>query len=222
MRQMMVGAWLLCACGGGSSGAATPAPVASSTTAAASASAQAPAPSASTAQNDDVYDDPNESAQAIAMDPEVTKATPKSAYPKATSTDGDCWKTVSFSGSHDKDWTALIDKCGSPTGMLEYVKPQQGKLHHIKDVSDSFTVPMSKTQCYRLFAVADSTIHDIDIVILRNGAIMGTGSMTQPVEIIDGSAAYCPETDGAYSFDVKIKGDGKGAYTFGIWTRPKK
>jgi hypothetical protein len=81
---------------------------------------------------------------------------------------------------------------------------------------------MSKTQCYRLFAVADSSIHDIDILILRNGAIMGSGSMTQPVEIINGSGAFCPETDGTYSFDVKIKGEGKGAYTFGIWTRPAK
>jgi hypothetical protein len=105
--------------------------------------------------------------------------------------------------------------------MLEYVKPQNGKLHHIKDVSDSFTVAMTKASCYRLFAVADSTIHDIDIVILRNGAILGTDDMAQPVAIIQGNSPFCPEVDATYSFDVKIKGEGKGAYTFGIWTRPK-
>jgi hypothetical protein len=223
MREVTPGLLcLICACGGGGSGASNPPPVASTTNATptASASVATPRPSAS-ASDDDSYDDPNESASAIVMQPEVTKSTPKSTYPKAKVSDGDCWKSVSFSGQHDKDWTALIDQCGTPTGMVEYVKPANGKLHHIKDAVDSFTVPMTKTQCYRLFAVADQSIHDIDIIILRNGAILGTGSMTQPVEIIQGSAPFCPVDDGTYSFDVKIKGEGKGAYTFGIWTRPK-
>ena len=87
--------------------------------------------------------------------------------------------------------------------------------------TDSFTVAMNKGACYRLFAVADQTIHDIDIVILRNGAILGTDDMHQPVAIIQGGAPFCPEDDGNYSFDVKVKGEGKGAYTVGIWTRPK-
>ncbi len=156
------------------------------------------------------------------MQPLVTKTTPKSTYPKATTSDGDCWKTVSFSGQAGKDFAALIDKCGTPTGMLEYVKPQSGKLHHIKDAIDSFTVAMSKSSCYRLFAVADSTIHDIDIVILRNGAILGTDDMAQPVAIIQGASPFCPQDDASYTFDVKVKGEGKGAYTFGIWTRPGK
>jgi hypothetical protein len=174
-----------------------------------------------TASVDEQYDDPNESSAPITMQPLVTKTTPKSAYPKAKTTDGDCWKAVSFSGQNDKDFPALIASCGTPTGMLEYVKPQSGKLHHIKDAIDSFTVAMNKGACYRIFAVADSTIHDIDIVILRNGAILGTDDMTQPVAIIQGKDPFCPTDDGNYGFDVKIKGEGKGAYMFGIWTRPK-
>ncbi len=209
---------VICACGGGS-GATTTTPVASAT-ATAPTTATTAAPSASAAA-DDAYDDPNESSSPIVMQPLVTKATPKSQYPKAKTTDGDCWKTVSFSGQHAMDWSALITQCGTPTGMLEYVKPQEGKLHHIKDVSDSFTVVMNKGMCYRLFAVADSTIHDIDIVILRDNNILGTDDMTQPVAIIQGKDPFCPLDDGNYSFDVKIKGEGKGAYTFGIWTRPK-
>jgi hypothetical protein len=217
-----VGLLIISACGGGGSGATNPNPTTSATSPTPSASVSvATAPSASSSASDDSYDDPNESSTAIVMQPLVTKATPKSAYPKVKVSDGDCWKTVQFSGQHDKDWPALIDKCGAPTGMIEYVKPANGKLHHIKDAVDSFSVTMAKTHCYRLFAVGDASIHDIDIVILRNGAILGTGNMTQPVEIIQGSAPFCPEDDANYSFDVKVKGEGKGAYTFGIWTRPK-
>ena len=213
---------ILFACGGGGGGGTTTtAPTTSASATSAPPTTASAAPSASAAASDDSYDDPNESAAAIVMQPEVTKATPKSTFPKAKTSDGDCWKTVSFTGQHDKDWQPLIDKCGTPTGMVEYVKPQNGKLHHIKDAVDSFTAPMSKGMCYRVFAVADQSIHDIDIVILRNGAILGTDDMHQPVAIIQGSAPFCPEDDANYSFDVKVKGEGKGAYTFGIWTRPK-
>jgi hypothetical protein len=208
---------LICACGGGSAekqGMQTgPQPSASA--------APSAAPATTTTAADDTYDDPNESATAIGMEPLVKKGTPKSAYPKAKVDEGACWKTVPFSGAHDKDWTALVGACGTPTGMLEYVKPENGKLHHIKDKVDSFTVPMTKNACYRVFAVADSSIHDIDIVILKNGAIMGTDDQTQPVAIVQGSSPFCPPDDATYSFDVKIDGDGQGAYTFGIWTRPK-
>ena len=214
---------LVWACGGGGSNAtANNASTTSNTAAPSATTAASAAPSASTASNEEKYDDPNESAEVITMQPLVTKTTPKTAYPKISVSDGDCWKTVSFTGQHDKDYPALVEKCGSPTGMLEYVKPANGKLHHVKDAVDSFSVTMNKGVCYRLFAVGDSTIHDIDIVILRNGAIMGNGSMTQPVEIIQGSSPFCPSDDGNYTFDVKVHGEGKGAYTFGIWTRPGK
>lgn len=215
-KIVWVGA-LICACGGGSAGKQQPV-----TAQAPPQTSASPAPSATTTTAaDDAYDDPNESATAISMTPLVKKGTPKSAYPKAKVGEGECWKTVPFSGQHDKDWTALIGACGTPTGMLEYVKPENGKLHHIKDKVDSFTTAMTKNACYRIFAVADSSIHDIDIVILKNGAIMGTDDQTQPVAIVQGSTSFCPPDDASYSFDVKIDGDGQGAYTFGIWTRPK-
>src|SRR5260221_3102192 len=169
MRDFSLGMLaVICACGGGGSGTTR-----TNTTPTASATTSA-APSASAAANDEKYEDPNESAEAVTMAPLVTKTTPKASFPKAKTGDGECWKTVSFSGQHDKDWQPLIDKCGSPTGLLEFVKPATGRLHHIKDAVDSFTAPMQKGMCYRVFAVADSSIHDIDIVILRNCAILGT------------------------------------------------
>jgi hypothetical protein len=209
------------ACGGGGTNATTPTAATSSNATPSATPVASAAPSAS-AVPDEKYDDPNESVEVIAMQPLVTPKTPKTAYPKSTVSDGDCWKTVSFTGQHDKDYPALIEKCGTPTGMLEYVKPASGKLHHIKDAVDSFSVAMNKGTCYRLFAVGDSSIHDIDVIILRNGSILGNGSMTQPVEIIQGSSPFCPTDDGNYTFDVKVHGEGKGAYTFGIWARPGK
>lgn len=209
---------IVCAsCGGGGGNSNTPPPTTSATV----APSAAPSASSAAATPEEPYDDPNESAAAITMEPLVKKTTPKSAYPKPKVSESDCWKAVGWSGEHTKDWSSLIDACGTKAGMLEYVKPQNGKLHHTKDKVDSFTVPMTAKSCYRVFAVADQTIHDIDIVILKNGAIMGTDDQTQPVAIVQGSGPFCPPDDATYSFDVKIDGTGQGAYTFGIWTRPK-
>ena len=48
-------------------------------------------------------------------------------------------------------------------------KPVEGTLHHKYDPIDIFTMPVLKGYCYRYFAVADSTIKDLDLLIERKG-----------------------------------------------------
>ncbi len=152
----------------------------------------------------------------------VKKGTPKSAFPKASTPEKGCYREVQFSGQHAKDFGALTDKCGKPTGLLEYVKPAEGKLHHVKDKRDTFSVKLLGGYCYRYFAVADSTIKDIDILVQKpGGAIVASDQQTQPVAIIDFEKAWCMDEDATYEFHVEVDGEGQGAYTFGIWLRPK-
>jgi hypothetical protein len=138
--------------------------------AAPAAPAAAPAPSASAPKGDD-YDDPNESDKPIQM--EVTFP-PKPKYAKATVKEADCWKAVELTGKNEPDFAALVEKCGGPSGAVEYVKPAHGKLHHVHSA----------------------------------------------IAIIDGSKAWCQETDSELDFRIKISGEGKGGYTFGVWARP--
>ena len=215
---------LLAACGGGGSQSSATAPVTSAPVAA--STAPAPAGSASAASSAaapaEAYDDPSESAVAIDMPPLVKKGTPKSAFPKATIPEKGCYRDVQFSGQHAGDFAALVDKCGKPAGLLEYVKPAEGKLHHVKDKRDTFSVKLLGGYCYRYFAVADSTIKDIDILVQKpGGAIVASDQQTQPVAIIDFEKAWCMDDDATYEFHVEVDGVGHGAYTFGIWTRPK-
>lgn len=225
------------ACGGGAKtdpakNAGTTPTSSSSTTSAASASASAsvatsataPTPVASASAkpaDDDTHEDPNESAEHITMTPLIAKGA-KVAYPKKTVEDGACWKTVGLTGKHDKDYESLVDKCGTPTGLVEYAKPVHGRLHHKHDKRDTFTMKLAGGMCYRYFTVADGTITDIDILVLKpSGALVADDKTSHPVAIIDPAQPWCIDKDAEYVFAIEVDGPGKGGYTFGVWARPK-
>lgn len=158
----------------------------------------------------------------IIMKSLVPKTTPKSAYPKPTVKDGEsCLGAIPWSGNHKVDYQTVVDKCGTPTGMLKYVEPHDGRLHAKKDKVDLFQVNVYKNMCYRYFAVADDGIKDIDILVLKKGAMMAMDKTAHPVAIIDHDKLWCVDEDMTLDFRVEIDGPGAGTYTFGVWTRPK-
>ena len=177
-----------------------------------------PSAAVAAAAKDDAYDDPNESDKPIVMEVGFPAAP---TYPKASVKEADCWKAVELTGKNERDFASLVDKCGAPSGSVEYVKAAHGKLHSKKDLSDDFKIKTKGGLCYRYFAVADESIHDIDIVISRDGAIVATDPQHTSVAIIDGSKAWCQDADADLDFRIKISGEGKGGYTFGAWARPK-
>jgi hypothetical protein len=167
------------------------------------------------------HDDPNEKEGAIDLVALVDKAQ-KPTFPKQTVGDHDCLKELSFSGHHKADYATLIGKCGTPTGMLEYTKPAEGRLHAKHDKRDEFKLKVQKNMCYRYFAVADDGIKDIDIIVLRKGALLATDKTEQSVAVIDTEKLWCVDEDMDLQFNIEVDGRGAGGYTFGVWTRPKK
>jgi hypothetical protein len=206
-----------------SSGAPTPSATAPTTTHPATTTSAAPSATASAKPHadDPVPDDPNESAVAIEMKPLFDKKVAKTAFPKATAKDGDCWKTVAITGDHRKDFASLVDKCGTPTGLAEYAKPADGHLHHVHDKRDTFTLKLASGFCYRYFAVADAGIKDIDILVEKVGGAIVADNQSGPVAIIEGDKPWCMTEDITYEFHIEVDGVGKGRYTFGVWARPK-
>ena len=71
---------------------------------------------------------------------------------------------MKLSGKYVDDYNELAARCGKPTGMLPFSKPVQA--------SSAPTTKATSTRsklvgggCYRFFAVADSSIKDIDVAI---------------------------------------------------------
>ncbi len=190
----------------------------------AAAAGDAPSPTVAAADalpsSDD--DDPNESADPIVLAPEITRPWDKASFPPKSGDEQKCWQTVQVTGNAQKDFETLIANCGTPMGLKEYVQPAHGHLHSVKDKRDSFSVKLLKGLCYRYFAVGDSGIKDIDILVEKKGGVLvGDDKQTGPIAIIDAGKTWCMTSDVEYLFNVEVDGEGKGKYVFGVWARPK-
>jgi hypothetical protein len=170
----------------GTAASAMPSSAASAATAAAgSAPSAAPASSMSHHEHAEAapHEDPNEKDHVkdgpIEMAPLIAKNPPKSLFPKATIGDHECLAGFAFTGNHKTDYETLVKQCGTPTGLLKYAEPKEGRLHAKHDKRDVFSVEVRKGMCYRYFAVADNGIADIDILIeKKNGALIGEDKTT--------------------------------------------
>jgi hypothetical protein len=184
--------------------------------------APAPAAQAAAPAAPEAYDDPGELQDPATMIPLFGKNS-RPSFPKATTSDRECWQAIRLSGEAKKDYEALVASCGTPTGSVQYVAPVAGKLHHELDKRDTFDVKIQGGLCYRFFGVADATIPDLDILIERsNGDLVGDDKTNGPVAIIDADKNWCMDSDADYRFQVQIKGPGTGNYEFGVWARPKR
>jgi hypothetical protein len=129
---------------------------------------------------------------------------------------------VQVSGDSQKDFDALVASCGGPMGLREYAAPAHGHLHSVKDKRDTFQMKLYKGLCYRYFAVGDSGIKDIDILVEKTGNVLvGDDKQTGPIAVIDAGKTWCMTSDAEYLFNVEVDGEGKGKYVFGVWARPK-
>ena len=141
------------------------------------------------------------------------------AFPAATISEQDCWRSVSVVGNARQDYETILKQCGASTGAVQYVRPAMGHLHHKLQRRDTFVVPIQGGLCYRFFGVGDSTINDLDILIEQRGALVGDDKTKGPVAIIESDKAWCMDRDGVYNFLVQVHGEGQGHYIFGIWAR---
>jgi hypothetical protein len=212
----VVSVFVACAAAPPPSADPTPPPASASAPVASAAPATKPAPAV------DPDDDPDESSAPIVMTPEITRPWDKASFPHKTGDEEKCWQTIGVTGVAAKDFESLITSCGAPLGLREYVAPAHGHLHSVKDKRDTFQMKLLKGLCYRYFAVGDSGIKDIDILVEKPGAILvGDDKQTGPVAIIDAGKPWCMTEDAEYLFNIEVDGDGAGKYVFGAWARPK-
>ncbi len=202
-----------------------PAPTtATATPPATPASTPAPAPAPTPAPAETAWSDPSEKPDGYELTALFDRKKSKSSFPKKTIGDGECWTSVGVTGDHDKDFQAIVAACGTPTGLAEYAKPMEGKLHHEHDPRDVYKMKVLAGYCYRYFAVADSGIKDLDLLIEKpGGALVGDDKTTSPVVIIESDQPWCQDDDQTLEFHVEVKAGSSdtGGYVLGVWARPK-
>ncbi len=167
--------------------------------------------------------DVTEHGTTITLTPLFDKKAPKSSFPASKTGDRECWSTISLSGDHKKDYDNILARCGTPTGLREYIKAAVGRLHHVHDKRDTYRLKLAGGFCYRYFAVADSGVTDLDILVeTTTGALVADDRTKQPVAIIENDKPWCLDDDKEFDFHIEVDGPGSGFYVFGVWGRPKK
>jgi hypothetical protein len=219
---------------GPSTGASAPAASAATSAAASAApAASSAAPVASSAPSEEEENEvsasakaaaaaskPSPVAQVVALPGLFDKTAKKDGFPKATDTDKDCYRAVSLAGKADKDYEAVLAKCGAGTGMKEYVKKVSGKFDE-QHRRDTYSIKMVGGLCYRFWAVSDSSVGDIDIrVQTPRGALVSMDQSKHSVAILDPDEPWCKKHDREFHFVVE-SAKGNGNYVFGVWARPK-
>lgn len=223
-RSTLLACTMIAACGGPPPAAAPAVDTTPPAPASVVSAKPAPAPSATggVAAVEAVPEDPDEAHDPATLVPLFAKAK-RPPFPHATIGEHECWQSVSLSGVARRDYDALVAQCGAPTGSIEYVKPNAGRLHHERDKRDTYVVHVQGGLCYRFFGVGDASIQDLDILIERTGgALVGEDRSHGPVAIIESDKAWCMDHDGDYQFGVQVAGPSSGAYVFGVWARPNK
>ncbi len=225
-------AGMLLACGGGTPPPDSPAPppvsappvsAAPAAPLPASTEAAAAPPPAPPPAPVEAWSDPNEKPDGFLLTPLFDKKKAKGTFPKKTAGDADCWATVGVTGDHTRDYAAILTACGTPTGLVEYVQPIEGKLHDVHDPRDVYKISLLGGYCYRYFAVADSGISDLDLLIEKpGGALVGDDKTNSPTAIIESDKPWCLDEDQTLEFHVQVDGPGSGGYLFGAWARPKR
>ncbi|CAN5309741.1 hypothetical protein BH09MYX1_BH09MYX1_33580 [soil metagenome] len=141
-------------------------------------------------------------------------------FPKASATDAECNKGMTFTGGSVVDYDRLVGKCGTPTGLKEYVKKVTGKLD-ATHMHDKYAFHMAGGFCYRFFAVADKTVTNVTIRIQRkSGDLVSIASSRNFISIMDPDTTWCKTHDRDFDIIVETSA-GQGNYAFGIWARPK-
>lgn len=128
-----------------------------------------------------------------------------------------CYGGFHPSGDPVKDVTRLSILCGPENGMKRLSKqPLEGSLREGgPSVSEGFDA--RRGECYRVFAVAEPTIVDLDVVVRSSrGAAIAADHGEDAWPIVQPDRPLCPLEDDRWSFEVSAK-KGGGRFAAEVW-----
>jgi hypothetical protein len=128
-----------------------------------------------------------------------------------------CYGGFHPSGDPLKDVTRLSILCGPENGMrrlssraLEGTVSAGGAA-----VSEAFEA--RRGECYRIFAVAEASVADLDVVVRSSrGAPIAADHGEDPWPIVQPDRPFCALEDDRYTFEVSAK-KGSGRFAAEVW-----
>ena len=133
-----------------------------------------------------------------------------------------CYGGFRPSGEPLRDVTRLGLLCGPPNGLrLVSREPLQGKVAAgARAASHRFEA--RRGECYRIFAVASSSIEDLDVVVRSSrGSQLAKDHSEDAWPILDPEGPICTFGDDTFTVAVSAR-RGSGSYAMQIWALPAR
>jgi hypothetical protein len=128
-----------------------------------------------------------------------------------------CYGNYRPTSTPERDVTRLGILCGPANGMKPVGAMAQG------DVTDNaIELPLEVRQgdCFRIFAVAESTVSDLAVVVRDpKGGPIASDHNNDRWPILNPDGPFCLVDAGKYSVEVRAR-QGKGKYALQIWRLP--
>ncbi|HEX4336241.1 MAG TPA: hypothetical protein VH062_10030 [Polyangiaceae bacterium] len=130
-----------------------------------------------------------------------------------------CYSSFAPSGDAEGDLTRLVRDCGTTGGMRAITKVKLGTQSSQDPVDRyAFQVP-GPDKCYRIYAVGDSAVKDLDLLLRGpSGTSMVADITHDSWPVLPPREPVCISEPGLYMLEVSVY-KGAGKYALQVWGR---
>lgn len=165
--------------------------------------------------------DPPDWKRPRAASRDLSDTSPPGSFRAAVDPYGDpfwstCYKDFHPSEGPAADLERLAFGCSAPRGFTA-AAPLHTASQKETDRAERLVVRVREGRCYRLFAVADSGVRDLDVSILApDGRLVAADLSKDAWSVVPPRAPWCPDEEGPFAIDVSVA-EGEGSYVLGLW-----
>jgi hypothetical protein len=127
-----------------------------------------------------------------------------------------CYANFQTRGQPKSDLRRLTRACG-PTAGMRAVTPIESGRQSAEEPADLYTFHVAEPRCYRIYAVGERGIEDLDLLLRGPDGEQVVADLTDDaVPILPPSGPICFETPGLYLLEVSVF-RGSGTYAVQVW-----
>jgi hypothetical protein len=127
-----------------------------------------------------------------------------------------CYQSFHPSGTIDQDLAQMTSLCGPPNAMKPVTAVIRGsQAQH--DAIARFTFRGEMGRCYRIFAAAEKSVHDLDLAMLDpDKNVVGHDTNEDAFPMLNPDGPFCLTRPGVYTVLVSVE-KGEGRYALQVW-----
>jgi hypothetical protein len=150
-------------------------------------------------------------------EPQPIDKSSKKATKKQDASWADCHAKLKLAGAPEAAVGMMTKACAKVTSMKLHGKTISGK-QDAEGTPDKYPLMAQAGKCYRVYADAEKSITDLDLVVLDSvGDTAGEDSTDDPSPVVLEDGAVCFTAQDAATVVVSV-GSGKGKYALQIWS----